>query len=48
MINPGPVIHSFPMPIKTGILGDQGFLASFLENAECDSQAKHLVCSEEG
>lgn len=34
--NPGPAIHNFPMPIKTGILGNQGFLASFLENTECE------------
>lgn len=45
--NPGLVIHNFPMPIKTGTLGNQGVnvLASLLENTKLNSQARHLICS---
>lgn len=46
-INPGLVIHNFPMPIKIGTLGNQGVnvLASLLENTKLNSQARHLICS---
>lgn len=46
-INPGLVIHNFPVPNKTGIMGNQGVdvLVNLLENTEPNIQCRNLIYS---
>lgn len=46
-INPGLVIHNFPVPNTIGIMGNQGVdvLANLLENTEPNRQSRNLIHS---